>query len=249
MTAVADATPEQTPHSRAAAATPIRVLAVDDHPAVRSSLRRLLDQERDLEVVGVVAEPREALAVAVAEDVTVAVVDYHLGRSRNGLWLSRKLKRLPSPPRVLIYSAYCDSLLAAASVVAEADGIISKAALGAQLCNAIRGVVARRLALPVPPRVLEQTIRDRLDGDEQIAFGMLLGGVPREDLPCMLGESPAHIERLLSEMLRSLETVTSAHAPPAPSLSTARLAPPRASGELLGGARRVVAVLGTGRVG
>ena len=71
--------------------------------------------------------------------IDVAVVDYQLG-SRNGLWLSRKLKRLPRPPRVVIYSAYCDGPLAATSVVAEADGLVSKGGIGAELCDTVRAV-------------------------------------------------------------------------------------------------------------
>jgi len=60
--------------------------------------------------------------VAKREPIDVAVVDYQLA-GRNGLWLSRKLKRLPLPPAVLIYSAYTDGVLAAAAVVAEADAL------------------------------------------------------------------------------------------------------------------------------
>jgi hypothetical protein len=58
--------------------------------------------------------------LAERERIDVAVVDYQLG-SRSGLWLSRMLKRLDPPPRVVIYSAYCDGPLSAACVVAEAE--------------------------------------------------------------------------------------------------------------------------------
>ncbi len=57
---------------------------------------------------------------------------------RSGLGMSRKLKRLPDPPAVLIYLAFSDCLLAAACVVAQANGLVSKAALGSDLCDRIR---------------------------------------------------------------------------------------------------------------
>src|SRR5947209_18339461 len=82
---------------------PKRVLVVDDHSAVRAGLRQLLEDQADFEVVAAVASAEEALGVAEAEPVDVAVVDYQLG-GRNGLWATRKLKRLPQPPAVLIYS-------------------------------------------------------------------------------------------------------------------------------------------------
>src|SRR6201999_3978808 len=100
---------------------PLRLLVVDDHPAVRMGLRELFEDQPDFVVVAAVESADAAMALAEREPIDVAVVDYQLG-SRNGLWLSRKLKRLAQPPRVVIYSAYCDGPLAATSVVAEADG-------------------------------------------------------------------------------------------------------------------------------
>jgi DNA-binding NarL/FixJ family response regulator len=106
----------------------------------------------------------------------VAIVDYQLP-GRSGLWLSRKLKHLPEPPSVLIYSAFSDYMLAAACVVAEADGLLSKAALGSDLYAAIRRAAngtSRRP--PVPPsladglrrrRPMEQAISDALAGISQ----------------------------------------------------------------------------------
>ena len=109
--------------------SPLRVLVVDDHPAVRMGLRELFEDQPDFVVVAAVDSADAAMALAEREPIDVAVVDYQLG-SRNGLWLSRKLKRLPQPPRVVIYSAYCDGPLAATSVVAEADGLVSKGGVG-----------------------------------------------------------------------------------------------------------------------
>lgn len=52
-----------------------------------------------------VAETAEgALADAENHPIDVAIVEYHLG-GRNGVWVSRKLKRLQEPPQVVIYSA------------------------------------------------------------------------------------------------------------------------------------------------
>ncbi|MGH2886745.1 MAG: response regulator transcription factor, partial [Solirubrobacteraceae bacterium] len=79
----------------------MRLLVVDDHPAVLAGLRQLLEDQADFEVAAAVATAEEALSVAEAEPVDVAVVDYQLG-GRDGLWVSRKLKRLPDPPAVLI---------------------------------------------------------------------------------------------------------------------------------------------------
>jgi DNA-binding NarL/FixJ family response regulator len=68
----------------------------------------------DFEVVAAVDTAEAGLEVAEHQPVDVAVVDYQLG-GRNGLWLSRKLKRLPERPAVLIYWGYTEGVLAGAA--------------------------------------------------------------------------------------------------------------------------------------
>ena len=84
-----------------ATVAPIRLLVVDDHPAVRRGLSELLEDQPDFRVIAAVGTAEDAMTVAEREVFDVAVVDYQLP-GRNGLWVSRKLKRLPHPPRVLI---------------------------------------------------------------------------------------------------------------------------------------------------
>jgi DNA-binding NarL/FixJ family response regulator len=121
------------------------------------------------------------------------------------LWVSRKLKRLPRPPAILIYSAYTDGVLVAAAVVAEADGIVSKGGLGSELCAAIRRVAAGGHALPPMPPWLGEALRRRLDHEEQAIFGMLLAGIETGEIAQTLGLSTAGLESRLWGMLRKLE--------------------------------------------
>jgi DNA-binding NarL/FixJ family response regulator len=180
------------------------VLIVDDHAAVRAGLRELLDDEPDLEVVAAVDGAEPAMTVAEREAVDVAVVDYQLG-SRNGLWLSRKLKRLPSPPAVLIYSAYADGVLAAAAVVAQADALVNKGGLGSELRDQIRRVARGGSGLRPLPEWLGDTIRARYGSEEQAIFGMLLAGVAPAEIARTLELSDAGLESRLGAMLRKLQ--------------------------------------------
>jgi DNA-binding NarL/FixJ family response regulator len=186
----------------------LRVLVVDDHPAVRIGLRELFEDQPDFLVVDAVASADAAMALAERELLDVAVVDYQLG-SRNGLWLSRKLKRLPAPPRVVIYSAYCDGPLAATCVVAEADGLISKGGVGAELCDAVRAVARGRMRLPAVPQTLAAALRRRLEAEEQAIFGMLLAGISPPEIASTLGISSAGLESALWMMLKKLEALPS----------------------------------------
>ena len=183
----------------------IRVLVVDDHAAVRRGLRELFEDQRDFKVVAAAPSAERAMTIAERDELDVAVVDYQLP-GRNGLWVSRKLKRLPRPPRVVIYSAYTDGILAAAAVVAEVDGLVSKGSLGSALCDAVRSVARGGVLLPTIPAQVAESLRRRLDDEEQAIFGMSLAGIARAEIATILGLSEASLESRLWELLRKLES-------------------------------------------
>jgi DNA-binding NarL/FixJ family response regulator len=183
-----------------------RLLVVDDHPAVRIGLRKLLTAEDDFELVAAVQTAEAGMLIAEKNRIDVAIVDYQLP-GRSGLWLTRKLKRLPEPPLVLMYSAYADGVLVAAAVVAQADGVVSKSKLGSELCEAIRAVASGRVHMPPLSPRLADSLRNRLDDQEQAIFGMLLAGIKPAEVAGTLGLSAASLESRLWEMLRRLEAL------------------------------------------
>lgn len=183
---------------------PIRCLVVDDHPAILAGLRGLLATEPDFEVVDALESAEAAVEVAARVPVDVAIVDYQLP-GHSGLWLSRKLKRLPEPPAVLVYSAFSDYMLAAACVVAEADGLLSKSALGTDLYTAIRRASMGLSRLPPVPSTLADGLRRRFDSLEQAIFGLLLAGIGRDEIGRTLHIDSGELETRQWTMLRKLE--------------------------------------------
>lgn len=205
----------------------IRLLVVDDHPAVRLGLLQLLEGQLDFEVVAVSETAESAIAQAEQEGVDVAVVDYHLG-GRNGLWVTRKLKRLPQPPAVIIFSAYASDHLAANCVVAAADALLNKGSLGSELCDAIRSVARGRRLLPRVPQPLADMLRRRLEDSEQPLFRMLLAGISRIEIGQTLGMSARELASREDAMLRKLEALPGEGADPGRGrsrLDARRLAP------------------------
>jgi DNA-binding NarL/FixJ family response regulator len=184
--------------------TRLRVLVVDDHPAVRLGLLQLLDDQPDFVVVDAASSAEEARSLADREPIDVAVVDYQLG-SRSGLWLTRMLKRLEPPPSVVIYSAYCDGPLSAACVVAGADGLVSKGGVGVELCHAVRAVARGHSRLPIVSPTLAGAMRRRLGADEQAIFGMLLAGIDPSEIASTLGMSSRALDSRRWAMLHKLE--------------------------------------------
>ncbi len=184
----------------------LRLMVVDDHPAVRLGLVQLLEGQRDFSVEVVCIDAECAVAQAELTGVDVAIVDYHLG-GRNGLWACRRLKQLAQPPRVIIFSAFANDHLAACCVVAGAEGILNKGALGSELCDAVRSVARGRRLLPRASQPMADMLRRRLDDTEQPIFGMLMAGIPRTEMGRMLGMSARELFSREGAMLRRLEAL------------------------------------------
>jgi DNA-binding NarL/FixJ family response regulator len=189
----------------------LRLLVVDDHPAVRVGLKQLLDDEPGLEVVAMSSTGEGAVAKAERDDIDVAIVDYHLG-GRNGLWVSRMLRRLPRSPRVIIFSAFANDHLAANCIVAGADALLSKGSLGSELCDTVRSIARGRRLLTKVPQPMADMMRRRLDEIERPIFGMLLAGILREEIEQALGISADELDSHEAAMLNKLERLPSERA-------------------------------------
>jgi DNA-binding NarL/FixJ family response regulator len=182
---------------------PIAVLAVDDHPAVRVGVCRLIEDHRDMVVVGAAASADEALH-KLARMPDVVVLDYQLGSARTGLWLTRRLAATRRPPSVLIYSAFADEALAVAAIVAGADGLLSKGALGEELCDQIRRLARGGRRLPSITRGVSLAMESRLEAVDRPIFGMLLNGDHPRAIAWRLSISDEELAERRARMLLAL---------------------------------------------
>ena len=181
----------------------IRVLIVDDHPAVRLGMRALIDDQPDMQVVAEARSVNEALSV-LDVPIDVAIVNYHLRDGRDGLALVAHIRERRSPARTLVYSAFADAALATMAVIAGADGILGKHELGDQLCNAIRRVARGRRHRPaIAPRIAD-AMRARLEPVDRALYGMLLDGVEPAVIEEVLSMTEQQLATRRAEILRSL---------------------------------------------
>ncbi|HET6870975.1 MAG TPA: response regulator transcription factor [Solirubrobacteraceae bacterium] len=183
-------------------AVPIHVLLVDDHPAVRHGIRQLIADQPDMVMV---AEHSSASrdTSEVARWADVAVVDYHLG-DRDGLWLTGQIKQRPGSPPVLIYSAFADTPLAVAAIVAGADGLLPKATLGEELTIAIRRLLHGRQYFPAIPASITGALSARLAPDDQAILSMLVHGVPVGEIASRLRMAPGELEARRQLIVRTI---------------------------------------------
>ena len=180
-----------------------RVLVVDDHSAIRSGVEAVLEAEPDLEPVAAAGRAEEALALARQTRPDVAIVDIQLP-DRNGLALCLKLKELPDPVRVVIYSAYADGPLALAGVVAGADAVVHKASLATELCATVRAVAAGRVSLPAVPPATHAVVAARLDSQDLPILAMMVAGTSLEEIARVMDLRPAQLAARRWAMVKRL---------------------------------------------
>ncbi len=166
------------PHKASARKTrAIRVLLVDDHPALRAGLQGVLEAEPGVIPVGTVEHALVLWPALTRLRPDVVVMDYALAGS-DGLTLCFEIKVSDCPPAVLLYSAYADPSLAVPGMVAQADGLINKAAPVSDLLSAIRRVERGEIVMPALPPDLATAASARFDNTDTTIMGLLLKRTP-----------------------------------------------------------------------
>jgi len=101
------------------------VLVVDDHPAVRSAMRRLLESLPGVDVVGDAATLAEAESLAGALRPSVTLLDISMP-GESGLHVVPELKRLNPGGRIVMYSLHDEPAYARVALREGADGYVVK---------------------------------------------------------------------------------------------------------------------------
>ncbi|HEY4320269.1 MAG TPA: response regulator transcription factor [Gemmatimonadales bacterium] len=118
---------------------PIRVAVVDDHGVVREGIRRVLEGEPGISVVGEGKNADEAIALVTRERPDVLVIDVAMP-GRTGIQVAAELRRLQLPTRVLILSMYDQPEYVLESVKSGARGYLLKDSPPADLRRAVRAL-------------------------------------------------------------------------------------------------------------
>jgi len=184
-----------------------RVLLVEDHPAMRLGVRTALCLDGDIRVVGEAGDASEAMRLVAGLALEVVVLDLRLRGEVGGLELCRRIKSLPEPPRVLVYTAYNSPAEVDAALSCGADSFVYKGEEPSKLREAVRETCAGKrvwllgeepgeagpiaLAAPLTPR--EREVYERL----------LLGRSNRriaEELGISLPTVKTHVSSILKKL-------------------------------------------------
>jgi DNA-binding NarL/FixJ family response regulator len=121
-----------------AKASTIRVLIVDDHQVVREGLRRIVQMDEELEVVGEAKSGEEAITKAVSLSPDVVVMDLKMP-GMDGIAATREIKQRLPDTSVLVLTLYAEDFIKQA-IEAGASGYLLKDSDTDQITNAIHQV-------------------------------------------------------------------------------------------------------------
>jgi DNA-binding NarL/FixJ family response regulator len=137
----------------------VKVLIVDDHPAVREALAIRIGSEPDLEVCGEADDLGPALQVAAATHPDLAVIDIAL-KTGSGIDLIKRLKAHHGQIRSIVWSMYSEELYAERALRAGAMAYLTKEKGTGQIIEAIRDVLAGNVYLSagLTMKLLKRTV-------------------------------------------------------------------------------------------
>jgi DNA-binding NarL/FixJ family response regulator len=119
----------------------ITVMLVDDHSLVRRGFRRMLEDERDMSVVGEAGSAEEAIKLARQLKPQVVVMDCALPKM-NGLDATRQIIEDLPDTAVLMLSMHSENTWVRQAIDAGAKGYILKNAMNLELGSAVRRVAS-----------------------------------------------------------------------------------------------------------
>jgi pilus assembly protein CpaE len=132
----------------------ITLLVVDDIPETRENLRKLLYFEADIEIVGMAANGREAIAQAQALQPDIVLMDINMP-DMDGIAASQEITQVAPMCQVIMMSVQSEADYLRRSMLAGAMDFLTKPFSSDELSNSVHRVyqmgASRRAAMPATP--------------------------------------------------------------------------------------------------
>jgi two-component system, NarL family, response regulator NreC len=192
-----------------------RILLVDDHAVVRSGLKMLLENEKDVEIIGEASSAGEAIEAAMVLKPDVILMDIGLP-DLSGIDATREIKKRAPEASIVALTIHEDEEYFFKMLEAGATGYVPKRAAPDELLTAIRAAATGQVYLY--PSLAKLLVRDFLSGGrpseeqpdseltdrEQEVLTYLAEGANNEEIATALVISPKTVARHRENIMRKL---------------------------------------------
>jgi two-component system, NarL family, invasion response regulator UvrY len=199
-----------TPRSSTNPSSSVRILIADDHALVREGLRKILDLDKGLEIVGEAASAAEVIQRLAERDVDVLLLDL-LMPGASGVDLIERVAAAHHDLPVLVLTMHADPHLARRALEAGAMGYLTKDSSPELVIDAIHHVSKGRSYVDpslagalLKPRVEAEGPLDQLSARERQVLISLVRGRSIADIAADLRLAANTVSTYKSRLMEKL---------------------------------------------
>jgi len=177
----------------------IRVLIIEDHQIVADGLTALLNDQRDMTVVGNVGSVAESAPAASELSPDVVLVDFRLNDG-TGADAAAAIRRVNPSARHIFLTREDSDVARFAALESGASGFIHKSKAASEVVDAIRKVASggtlitpTSIAALLNRRRESESQRDSLTACEKEVLRLMAEGLPSREIATKLGISYATV--------------------------------------------------------
>jgi DNA-binding NarL/FixJ family response regulator len=180
-----------------------RILVADDHPIVRSGLRKVIDAQPDMKVIAEAEDGADAVKQALAEDVHVAILDVSMPKT-TGIQAAGELHKRKPDVKLLMLSMYDSEQFLFEALRAGASGYVLKSEADHDIVEAVRRTMRGQSFLY--PSAISTLVKDFVERDRpgDTEFDVL---TPRELQVLKLIAEGYTSKEIAQELVISVKTV------------------------------------------
>lgn len=191
----------------------IKVLAVDDHPLLRSGIAAVLQAEDDILLVGEASNGKEAIDRFRLHRPDVTLMDLQMP-VMDGIEAMNAIRLEFPGSRFVVLTTYRGDVQALRALKAGAAGYLLKTTLREELADTIRSIHAgkHRVPLEIAGEITEYVAQDALSGREIDVLRRVANGASNKMIAEQLAISEATVKSHVKNILSKLSANDRTHA-------------------------------------
>ncbi len=194
-------------------ASPIRILAVDDHPLVRQGIAGLIGVQPDMLLVGEASNGREAIQQFRTLSPDITLMDLQMPEM-NGLDALLAIRNEFPGARVIVLTTYAGDVQIVRALKAGAHAYLLKSTLHKELMETIRAVHGGKKALSPEAsyEVAEHAMDDALTPAEIAVLRLIAAGNANKQIADQLSITEETVKSRVKNILSKLGANDRTHA-------------------------------------
>src|SRR5580693_3636295 len=183
----------------------IRILAVDDHPLLRSGIGTLIATQPDMQLVGEASTGKEAVQLHRELNPDVTLMDLQMP-DMNGLDAIIAIRSEDPTARIIVLTTYAGDALAQRALKAGAQAYVLKSLVRTEILNTIRVVYAgeKQIQAEVAAEIAKHTAHALLTARELDVLKLVASGYANKAISAHLDineeTTKTHIKNVLAKL-------------------------------------------------